>query len=40
MFENTGYEIVLNEIIELAKIYGDSSSHEFVNGVLAKFVKK
>ncbi|UUV18761.1 transcription antitermination factor NusB [Fusobacteria bacterium ZRK30] len=40
MYEETGFEIVLNEIIELAKIYGDATSHEFVNGVLAKFVKK
>ena len=40
MYEETGFEIVLNEIIELAKIYGDTTSHEFVNGVLAKFVKK
>jgi len=39
MYEETGFEIVLNEIIELAKIYGDTGSHEFVNGVLAKFVK-
>jgi N utilization substance protein B len=40
MYEETGFEIVLNEIIELAKVYGDTTSHEFVNGVLAKFVKK
>lgn len=40
MYEETGFEIVLNEIIELAKVYGDATSHEFVNGVLAKFVKK
>ena len=40
MYEETGFEIVLNEIIELAKIYGDTTSHEFVNGVLAKFVNK
>ena len=39
MYEETGFEIVLNEIIELAKVYGDSTSHEFVNGVLAKFIK-
>ena len=40
MYEETGFEIVLNEVIELAKIYGDAASHEFINGVLAKFVKK
>lgn len=40
MYEETGFEIVLNEIIELAKVYGDATSHEFVNGVLAKFIKQ
>jgi N utilization substance protein B len=40
MYEETGFEIVLNEVIELAKVYGDAASHEFVNGVLAKFIKK
>ncbi len=38
LYEDTGFEIVLNEIIELAKTYGDVVSHEFVNGVLAKFI--
>jgi N utilization substance protein B len=40
VYQETGFEIVLNEIIELAKLYGDSGSHEFVNGVLAKFITK
>ncbi|MGL5050588.1 MAG: transcription antitermination factor NusB [Fusobacteriaceae bacterium] len=39
-FEDTGHEIVANEVIELAKVYGDEKSHEFINGVLAKLIKK
>lgn len=39
LYKEIGHEIVLNEIVELAKVYGDQGSHEFVNGVLAKFVK-
>ena len=40
MFEEMGHEIVVNEIVELAKKYGDEKSHEFINGVLAKIIKK
>jgi len=39
LYEDTGFEIVLNEIIELAKTYGDTSSHEFVNGVLSAHLR-
>lgn len=39
-YEDTGHEIVANEVIELAKIYGDEKSHEFINGVIAKLIKK
>jgi N utilization substance protein B len=35
-----GHEIVVNEAVELAKTYGDEKSHEFINGVLAKIIKK
>ncbi|MFA6708070.1 MAG: transcription antitermination factor NusB, partial [Fusobacterium sp.] len=38
MFEKTPKEIVINEIIELAKKYGDAKSYEFLNGVLAKIL--
>lgn len=38
-YETTGHEIIANEVIELAKIYGDEKSHEFVNGVLANIIK-
>lgn len=39
MYEEVGHEIVINEIVELAKKYGDEKSYEFINGVLAKLVK-
>ncbi|MGL4402760.1 MAG: transcription antitermination factor NusB [Fusobacteriaceae bacterium] len=38
-YETTGLEIIANEVIELAKIYGDEKSHEFINGVLANIIK-
>ena len=31
--------VVLNEAIELCKVYGDEKSSKFVNGVLSKFTK-
>lgn len=34
------YKVVINEAIELAKVYGASESHKFVNGVLDKAVRK
>lgn len=40
MFKDTGHEIVVNEIVELAKKYGEEKSYEFINGVLAKLIKK
>jgi len=36
MFEKTPKEVVINEVVELAKKYGDTKSYEFLNGVLAK----
>ncbi|MGL4946888.1 MAG: transcription antitermination factor NusB [Cetobacterium sp.] len=38
LFEEVPAEIVVNEVVELAKKYGDDKSHEFINGVLAKIV--
>ena len=40
MFEDIGHEIVVNEVVELAKKYGEEKSYEFINGVLAKIIKK
>ena len=34
------YKVVINEVVELAKNYGDDSSKAFINGVLASIVKK
>lgn len=39
-YEDTGLEIIINEIVEIAKIYGDDKTYEFINGVLGKIVKK
>lgn len=36
--ETTPYEIVVNEVVELAKLYGNEKTSEFVNGVLAKII--
>ena len=36
--EDTPHEIIINEVVELAKMYGDEKTSEFVNGVLAKIV--
>ncbi|MFC3122091.1 transcription antitermination factor NusB [Agaribacter flavus] len=33
------YKVVINEAIELAKIYGAEESHKFINGALDKAVK-
>lgn len=38
LYENTPTEIIINEVVELAKTYGDNKSHEFINGVLAKII--
>jgi len=35
-FPETPYRVVLNEAIELAKNYGGTDGHKFVNGVLDK----
>lgn len=39
LFEDVPTEIVVNEVVELAKKYGDEKSHEFINGVLAKVLE-
>lgn len=38
--EELATEIIVNEVVELAKEYGEVKSHEFINGVLAKIIKK
>ncbi|MBO8124814.1 transcription antitermination factor NusB, partial [Klebsiella pneumoniae] len=34
--EDVPYKVVINEAIELAKVFGAEESHKFVNGVLDK----
>ena len=36
---DTPYKVVINEAIELAKIFGAEESHKFINGALDKAVK-
>lgn len=40
IYAKAPYKVVINEVVELAKMYGDDSSKSFVNGVLASIVKK
>lgn len=34
------YKVVINEVVELAKAYGEDSSSAFINGMLASIVKE
>lgn len=34
------YKVVVNEVVELAKKYGDEPSPSFVNGILANIIKQ
>ena len=38
--KEVGYEIAINEAVELAKKYSYDDTKEFVNGILAKLVKQ
>ena len=40
IYAKVPYKVVINEVVEHAKMYGDDSSKSFVNGVLASIVKK
>ena len=40
LYTKLPYKVVINEVVELSKKYGDDSSKSFVNGVLASIVKK
>ena len=39
VFKNTPIEVIANEIVELAKEYGNEKSYEFINGILANIEK-
>lgn len=38
-YKKIPFKIVINEIVEYAKIYGEDSAASFINGVLASVVK-
>ena len=40
VYKNLPYKIAINEAVELAKLYGEESSPNFVNGILANIVKE
>ena len=40
IYSKLPYKVVINEVVELAKKYGDDNSKSFVNAVLASIVKK
>ena len=37
-YKDWAFKIVINEVVELAKKYGEDQSKNFVNGILAKLV--
>lgn len=40
LYANLPYKVAINEVVELAKKYGDDGAPTFINGVLASVVKK
>ncbi len=40
LYKNIPYKVVINEVVELAKKYGEDTSSSFINGILATVVKK
>ena len=39
-YKDIPFKVEINEVIELAKTYGEDTSSKFINGALAKFVKE
>ena len=39
-YKDLAFKIVINEVVELAKKYGEDQSKNFVNGILASVVKE
>ena len=39
-YKQIPYKVVINEVVELAKKYGEDTSKNFVNGILASIVKE
>ena len=40
LYTETPFKVVINEVVELAKKYGDDVSPNFINGILASIVKE
>ena len=40
IFTDIPFKVAINEVVELAKKYGEDTSPQFINGVLASVVKK
>lgn len=40
IYKGIPYKVVINEVVELAKRYGEDSSKNFINGILASIVKE
>ena len=40
IYKELPFKVVINEVVELAKKYGDDTSPNFVNGILASIVKE
>ncbi len=39
-YKKVPYKVVINEVVELAKKYGEETSQSFINGILASVVKE
>lgn len=39
-YMQTPFKIIINEVVNMAKKYGEDSSPAFINGVLAKIVEE
>ncbi len=40
IYKKIPYKVVINEVVELAKLYGDENAPAFINGVLGNLVKQ
>lgn len=40
IYKKIPYKVVINEVVELAKKYGEDNSSNFINGILASVVKE
>lgn len=40
LFTEIPFKVAINEVVELAKKYGDDTSPNFINGILASIVKE